>query len=545
MYEKYFGFQRPPFELVPDPDFLFLGQSHDAALANLVMGIDSGKGFVAISGPVGAGKTTVLRALLRRLARGERVCYLAQPELNTADMLRAILDGFGIQPIGGEVPELRRALREFMRAAEAPGILIVDEAHLLSVDALEQIRLLSNLEEEDRKLLQIILAGQPELKQVLSSERLRPLAQRIEMFYEIEALDLADTQAYLERRMRIAGNPETVKFEPAAVALIHECSGGIPRLINILADRTLVTAYVEETGQITDGLVTDAYHDLGEVTQSVMPGSPRTRRGFQRTSRFTPDKTPRPRVEPVREEPPVAAAPVPAPEPVVPVTPEPPRPSSAELTVVRDPEPMSVEPARPVAQTSAEPPPAPANPVENAPAPTPAPIDFDHIAGEAVWSMNGEGENVRAGLVVNGERVAKPLSRHENGRRAAPLQQRIGGDGGAHLHRLNALARRRCARPQVQGAPDALNRRIGVQLGVFGQHFERAEPAVGRARDHVGEGAAAINPKLPARFGRLGHGGPILEWERQRARVERRRDWPAQRRPTSRSRRGIPAVGRD
>lgn len=274
MYLKYFGFQRAPFELVPDPDFLFLGEAHEAALANLVMGLRSGKGFVAISGAVGAGKTTVLRALLRRLKRPDQVCFLSQPELDVAGLLRAVLDGFRLECGDEAVVELRRRIRDFLKDAAEPGILIVDEAHLLSEESLEQLRLLSNMEEDQRKLLQIVLSGQPELKQLLSRPRLRPLAQRIEMFYDISPLSREETALYIERRLAIAGSPDGVSFDSGAIDLIHHCSAGVPRLINLLADRSLVTGYVSDTGRITEALVREAYTDLGEVTQSVMPGSP-------------------------------------------------------------------------------------------------------------------------------------------------------------------------------------------------------------------------------------------------------------------------------
>lgn len=287
MYLKYFGFQRAPFELVPDPDFLFLGEAHEAALANLVMGLQSGKGFVAISGAVGAGKTTVLRALLRRLKRPDQVCFLSQPELDVAGLLRAVLDGFHLDCGDDAVVELRRRIRDFLRDAAEPGILIVDEAHLLSEESLEQLRLLSNMEEDQRKLLQIVLSGQPELKQLLSRPRLRPLAQRIEMFYDISPLSREETALYIERRLAIAGSPDGVSFENGAIDLIHHCSAGVPRLINLLADRSLVTGYVSDTGRITESLVREAYADLGEVTQSVMPGSPGGG-GRRRTPRETP-----------------------------------------------------------------------------------------------------------------------------------------------------------------------------------------------------------------------------------------------------------------
>jgi type II secretory pathway predicted ATPase ExeA/cell division septation protein DedD len=270
VYEKFFGFQRAPFELVPDPDFLFLGETHDSALANLVLGIESGKGFVAISGPVGAGKTTVLRALLRRLGPGRKVCFLNQPEFAVADLLRSILGGFGEPTKSTDIVELRGRIRELLEERDTPGILIVDEAHLLTEDTLEQIRLLSNLENEKRKLLQIILSGQPELKDLLSSARLRPLTQRIEMFYEIRPLEPDETRAYIERRVRIAGNPAGLWFEEKALAEIHDRTGGIPRLINILAERCLITAYVAESHRIDRGIVHEAYRDLGSVTQSAM-----------------------------------------------------------------------------------------------------------------------------------------------------------------------------------------------------------------------------------------------------------------------------------
>jgi type II secretory pathway predicted ATPase ExeA len=272
LYQKFFGFQRHPFELVPDPDFLYLGESHEAALANLVLGIESGRGVVAISGKVGTGKTTILRALVRRLGRQQPICYLSQPEFETADLLRAVLDGFGLISHGLDKIDLRRKISDFLLARPRAGVLIVDEAHLLSEEALEQIRLLSNLEEDRRKLLQIILAGQPELKELLSSPRLRPLAQRIEMYYEIHPLAREETFAYIERRLRIAGSPGGLRFEPKAIESIHRHAGGIPRLINVLADRCLITAYVAETQHITEKIVREAYDDLGDVAHAVMPG---------------------------------------------------------------------------------------------------------------------------------------------------------------------------------------------------------------------------------------------------------------------------------
>jgi general secretion pathway protein A len=288
VYLRFFGFQRAPFELVPDPDFLFLGESHDAAMANVAMGLESGKGFVVISGPVGAGKTTILRAMLRRIGREQNVCFLSQPESSVHDLLRAILDGFGVEPAGDELVDLRRALRRFLESSPKPGILIVDEAHLLSEDAMEQLRLLSNLEEDHRKLLQIVLSGQRELKELLSRPRLRPLAQRIEMFYEIEPLGPDDVREYMLRRVRIAGNPEGLAIEPRAFQAIHAITGGVPRLINVLADRALITAYVAGTRTITDSIVLEAYEDLGEVTQAVMPGAPARRARGERSAAVAP-----------------------------------------------------------------------------------------------------------------------------------------------------------------------------------------------------------------------------------------------------------------
>ena len=296
VYDRFFGFERPPFDLVPDPDFLFLGESHDSALANLVMGIEAGKGFVVITGPIGTGKTTILRALLRRIGRTDRVCMLSQPETDTADLLRAILDGFGVPADDVPLVELRRRIRSFLAASPDPGILLVDEAHLLSEEALEHVRLLSNLEEDHRKLLQIVLSGQPELKTLLSGPRLKPLAQRIEMFYEIRPLSPEETGAYLQRRLAIANGNPGAEFTPEAAESIHVCTGGIPRLINLLADRTLLSAYVAGTRTLGPGIVAEAFEDLGEVTRAVMPGRPTRRRAkilkASPSFRRAPEETP-------------------------------------------------------------------------------------------------------------------------------------------------------------------------------------------------------------------------------------------------------------
>jgi general secretion pathway protein A len=272
LYEKFFGFDRAPFELVPDPDFLFLGESHESALANLTIGVEGGKGFIVITGAVGTGKTTMIRALLRRLGREKDVCLIQQPDFDETELLQSILDGFGVDGAGVGRMELRRRMSGFLKGRSEPAILIIDEAHLMSEDSLEQIRLLSNFEEENRKLLQIILSGQPELKDLMARPRLQPLAQRIEMYYEIVALPPEETAAYVKKRVQVAGNPETLSFDPAAVDMIHGLSGGIPRLINILSDRTLITAYVAGSRRVTPDLVREAYEDLGDVTRSIMPG---------------------------------------------------------------------------------------------------------------------------------------------------------------------------------------------------------------------------------------------------------------------------------
>lgn len=270
MYIRFFGFQRRPFDLSPDPDFLFLGESHESALAHLQLGIESGKGFVVITGGVGTGKTTILRAMARRLGRSEDVCYLNLPDLEATELLRTILDELGVATNNEDKVALRRMLRDDLVRRERPAILIIDEAHLLSEESLEQVRLLSNVEEPDRKLLQIILAGQVEIKQLLARPRLRPLAQRIEMFYEIRPLGITETRAYIQRRIQIAGNPESVAIDDKAFEEIHHRTGGVPRLINLLAERAFITAYVANSKKITSKIVREAFEDLGEVTQQVM-----------------------------------------------------------------------------------------------------------------------------------------------------------------------------------------------------------------------------------------------------------------------------------
>jgi type II secretory pathway predicted ATPase ExeA len=333
VYEKFFGFQKRPFDLVPDPDFLFLGESHDSALANLVLGIESEKGFVVITGAVGTGKTTILRAVLRRLGRELDVAFLNQPDLDASELLRTILHEFDFPAQSDDKVALRGQLSAFLEQRERPAILVIDEAHILDEEALEQVRLLSNFEMNDRKLLQIVLAGQPELKQLLSRPRLRPLAQRIEMFYEIQPLSLKESMAYIQRRIQIAGNPDDLVFEPRALEAIYDHTGGIPRLMNILAERTLITAYVAETKTITPRMVREAYEDLGEVTQRVMalqepdvPGPP--------TIAFEPAEE----VEP-------ASASLPAPAPARAATPAPPpAPTFTAGSWRRSPEPAEKAP---------------------------------------------------------------------------------------------------------------------------------------------------------------------------------------------------------
>ncbi|NUS39729.1 MAG: AAA family ATPase, partial [Lysobacter sp.] len=257
MVLEYYGLTEPPFSITPDPRFVFLSERHRDALAHLLYGIGQGGGggFVQLTGEVGTGKTTLCRLLLEQVPDTTRIALVLNPRQTPVELLETIceelrLDLTPIEGRGkrGSTKALVDALNAYLLEAYAQGlrvVLIVDEAQDLSADALEQIRLLTNLETPTQKLLQIILLGQPELRTLLAREDLRQLAQRITARYHLTPLDADETAQYLRHRYTIAGG-RRLPFSRAAIRRLHRHAGGVPRLINIIAERSLLAGYARD-----------------------------------------------------------------------------------------------------------------------------------------------------------------------------------------------------------------------------------------------------------------------------------------------------------
>ena len=267
MYLASFGLAEKPFAITPDPRYLYLGTQHADALAHLVYGINDAGGFIQLTGEVGTGKTTTIRSLLARAPQNAEIALIINPRLTPLEFLQAIGEELGIDVPAGTVgngKELVDLLNRHLLSVHAAGrraVLIVDEAQNLSVEVLEQVRLLTNLETDSQKLLQIILIGQPELRDLLARNDLRQLAQRVTARCHLQPLAREDTVAYVRHRLRVAGSTSEI-FGPAALREIHRLSGGVPRVINVVCDRALLGAYAEDRHDVDAALVRRA---AGEV----------------------------------------------------------------------------------------------------------------------------------------------------------------------------------------------------------------------------------------------------------------------------------------
>jgi general secretion pathway protein A len=273
MYCTHYGFKEKPFNITPNPRFIYLSKNHKEAFAHLLYGIENHTGFIELTGEVGTGKTTVLRTILEQLD-DESHCsaLILNPCLSSIELLRNINREFAIPHEGLENGSLLEELNRFLMAENRAGrtvVLVIDEAQNLAPEVLEQIRLISNLETESDKLIQIVLAGQPELKTLLNRTELRQLSQRITVRFHLLPMDLEDSCIYIRHRLEVAGGGAWISFPEPALKKIYRFSKGSPRLINIVCDRALLVGYGENTQQIDTNIVSKA---LAELRQAASPG---------------------------------------------------------------------------------------------------------------------------------------------------------------------------------------------------------------------------------------------------------------------------------
>lgn len=278
MYAQFFGLKQDPFSIAPDPRYLFMSERHREALAHLLYGLKSGGGFVLLSGAIGTGKTTVCRCFLEQVPANCNVAYIFNPKLTVHELLQSVCDEFGIERANrGPGPDTVKGyidpLNAFLLRAHAAGqhnVLIIDEAQNLSAAVLEQLRLLTNLETNERKLLQIILIGQPELRRMLARPELEQVAQRVIARYHLRALTEQETLQYISHRMAMAGGTTARPFDRRAMKRIHSLCGGVPRRINLLCDRALLGAYAGGQTVVTRAIVDKAADEVFD--QEAVPG---------------------------------------------------------------------------------------------------------------------------------------------------------------------------------------------------------------------------------------------------------------------------------
>jgi general secretion pathway protein A len=265
VYLEYYGLKQAPFDITPNPRFLFHSAKHREAFNHMLYGIRERKGFVQLTGEIGAGKTTLCRALLEQLDSNFSTALILNPVLNSDELMKAIATEFGLNVKGMDRLETVSAIGEFLLkqielAKEA--VLIIDEAQNLTEELLEQVRLLSNIETDDRKLLQIVLMGQPELRDRLNSPRLKQLRQRITVRFHLAPLTSVEVAQYIQHRLQVSGARGTPTFTMPAVWRVFNYSGGIPRLINAVCDKALLASFVARSQKITFSMVGRAIREL-------------------------------------------------------------------------------------------------------------------------------------------------------------------------------------------------------------------------------------------------------------------------------------------
>jgi general secretion pathway protein A len=265
MYLSFFGMREQPFSITPDPKFLFLTQSHESAREALLYGIRAKKGFLLLTGEVGTGKTTLCREIINEIEDDSAISVVLNPMLSTLGLLKTIVKDFGLSVQSNSIDDAIESLYVYLLSLQKQGknaVLIIDEAQNLSTEALESVRLLSNLETDKEKLIQILLIGQPELNETLSHHQLRQLNQRISIRAHLVRLTVHDIDVYIRHRLMIAGTHGSIVFEKSALKAIYKYSAGLPRLINKLCDRVLLAAFVEGQRRISAKLVKTACIDL-------------------------------------------------------------------------------------------------------------------------------------------------------------------------------------------------------------------------------------------------------------------------------------------
>ena len=274
MYLDFHGFREKPFNLTPDPRFVFLSKNHKEAFAHLLYGINNRAGFILLTGEVGSGKTTVLRALLGQLDPDHyRTALIFNPCLSPGELLQNINREFGIPANTSNSSSFLDNLNQFLLQQNAEGrtvVLVIDEAQDLEAPVLEQIRLVSNLETDREKLIQIVLSGQPELLKILKRNEMRQLSQRITVRYHLKPMDFEDTVHYINHRLEVAGGRGAVIFSNSALKRIYRYSGGLPRLINAACDRALLTGYTRDTSRISLRIAAAGIKDIRRSAASTM-----------------------------------------------------------------------------------------------------------------------------------------------------------------------------------------------------------------------------------------------------------------------------------
>jgi putative secretion ATPase (PEP-CTERM system associated) len=286
MYERFYNLRERPFALSPDPEYLYPSRVHQEALDYLRYGLESQAGFIVITGEIGSGKTTLLQALLRNLDNQTTVGRIVNTMLDPRELLESIMIDFGLDPGGRSKPLLVRDLSQYLVEQRLAGrlvLLVIDEAQNLGLGALEELRMLSNLETEKSKLLQIVLVGQPNLRDTLGAPELEQLRQRITVSYHLPPLDAEETFKYINHRLAHAALGAPMRFPRQATDLIHARSGGVPRIINVICDATLVFGYAEERRDFDARVILEVLDEL-ETTgvlppASAMPAIPRREAG--------------------------------------------------------------------------------------------------------------------------------------------------------------------------------------------------------------------------------------------------------------------------